>query len=232
MFVSNLRKSVIAYQSVLQGPNVPIKEGVWEFILSQAASRSGMSHEWTPGSHRPGADITINGKTYSCKTSRIDPQHLLVSSYRLTNVCRDCKEDPAAIINEIDNVRNNFDSYMILARESKKCKKTGVETILRYRVYDIPSSCLKTANMNWKQDKNGNWKAESLDNTGFSVMIQKSMSFQLWMKIPLAYIEPYIMLTIEIDSVKPVNLVDLYDLHYDVSDTADAFASLSLQSST
>jgi hypothetical protein len=208
-FVNNIRRSVIGYQSVLQGPHIPIKEATWEFVLQQAAQKSRMKCEWTPGSHKPGADITISRKRYSCKTSRIAPNsdNVLISSYRLTKTVHGAR-GPQKFIDEIDNIRGNFDFYALLVRE----QSPSTDMISRYSVYQIPAARLKAASLKWDKEPNGNWIGVGPD---YIMKIQKSMSYQLWMTVPLDYIEEDCVTEITInDTIRPINLTDIYNILY------------------
>lgn len=206
-FINNLRKSVIGYQSVLQGPHIPIKEATWEFVLQQAATKSRMKCEWQPGSHKPGADITLSRKRYSCKTSRVtrSSQNVLISSYRLTKTVHGAR-GPQKFIDEIDNVRADFDFYALLVREQND------KLISRYSIYQIPAERLKAASLDWEKEANGNWVGVGPD---YVMKIQKSMSYQLWMVVPLDYIASDHVTDIEIgDSIRPINLTDIYSSLY------------------
>lgn len=243
LFQKNLKKCIMGYQSVMQGPNVPIKESVWEFVLAQAAAKTNMKCVWTPGSHAPGADITVDDITYSCKTSRVEPKQkvVMISSYRLTNVCKKQNCTSADIINELDDVRGNFDFYALLVRQSEKNKQdSNREYIKNYKVYNIPASDIKACTLAWSRDSRGNWKGEGGE---YSMTITKTMSYQLWIKVSLSWILKYECLNIDIgDAVRPMNLADIYDTLYaepPSASTDDAetllskqLASLSLQSAT
>jgi hypothetical protein len=234
----HLEHAIVAYQSVLQGPHVPIKEATWEFLLSQAAQKAGVVSDWTPSSHKPGSDIDIDGQSYSCKTSRVDIhpktekecEHVMISSYRLTNKCNGDTCD--SFVTEIDNKRCDFEHYALLVRTSVKTPKTG-EHIHKYRVYRIPAAKLKAQNLQWKKEKNGNWVGIGED---YSMTIQKSMSYQLWIKVPLKYIQNDMVLEIDVKNrIRAYNLSDLYNLIYASSTSAppvDLFANLSLASTT
>lgn len=208
-FVNNIHKSVIGYQSVLQSPRIPIKEATWEFVLQQAAQKSRMKCEWQPGSHKPGADMTISNKRYSCKTARVTPKSadVLISSYRLTKTVHGAR-NPQKFIDEIDNVRADFDFYALLVRE----QLPTCDTINRYSVYEIPTDRLKAAPLEWEKEPNGNWVGVGSD---YMMKIHKSMSYQLWLTVPLDYITPHLVANIEIgDTIRPINLTDIYTSLY------------------
>jgi hypothetical protein len=203
-FVKNLKQSVIGYQSVLQGPTVPIRGGTWEFVMSQAAEKSRLKYQWDPSSHRPGSDIVISKKHYSCKTSKVNRDHMMISSYRLSTKAN--SNTPHAFIDEIDNVRHNFDFYAILAREQRG------EYISRYTVYQIPADRLKAGSLVWQKELNGNWYGNGPE---YTMKIVKSTSYQLWMKVPLQYIEEDRVLDIDIgNTIRPINLIDIYSTLY------------------
>lgn len=200
-FKKNLERSILGYQCVMQGPNIPIRGTTWEFLMYQAAVKSGISCEWKSGSHAPGSDITIAKTRYSCKTTKIiDGDHLDVSSYRLSTTASSA--DPRRFINEIDHARNNFDFYAILTREQKG------ETVMRYSIYRVPTASLKAGSLDWVRDSNGNWKGYGPD---FQMKIHKSMAYQLWMNVPLKYIDEDHVFDVELgNNIQPIDFADIY----------------------
>lgn len=198
-----LRKAILAYQSILQGTGAAIKEATWEFLLAEAARASGESTTWSVGSHKPGGDVVIGETNLSCKTCKMERGLLKISSYRLTRVCT--TDTPDDLIHEIDEKRNDFQEYCVLARTMVGPRVTG------YRVYRIPSARLKAGALSWRKEPNGNWTGTGEE---FTMSILKSMSYQLWMNVPMDYIADCIWLDIPMASVKPMSIVDLYDIIY------------------
>jgi hypothetical protein len=134
----------------------------------------------------------------------------MVSSYRLTKYAKD--QDPTDLIKEIDEIRTNFDCYALLARESVKTKVAQTEHIRKYKIYSVPASKLKAKRLEWYKQSNGNWMGMGTD---YSMTIHKSMAWQLWMKVPLCYIEEDQVQEVDVyDSIKALDLCDLYTSLY------------------
>jgi len=223
---------------------VAIKEANWETILSQAADASGVTCDWAPGSHVSGVDLSLNGKTFSCKSTRrnvsgrVPPATIAISSFRLTKR----SGSSAELIHEIDVARNNYHSYALLLRESR-AQPGGGEDIVAYRVYSIPSSYLKAGTLNWVQAANGDWngKAASAASTDsepeegeivaaevqeegeiavpvlpppppapYTMKVVKTMSCQLWITVPLAYIQDCLVCEVSMKDAKKICLMDVY----------------------
>jgi hypothetical protein len=109
-------------------------------------------------------------------------------------------------ITEIDTVRHNFDFYAILVRDQRD------DIIQNYAVYCIPANCLKAGSLEWTREENGNWIGTGTD---YTMKIQRSCAYQLWLKVPLDYISQYRVMDIEIgDSIRPINLTDIYKSLY------------------
>ena len=129
---------------------VPIKDVLWESILSQVLEEQKISYKWNCNSHQSGADIeliTDADKIFrlSLKSTRsISKKTIKVSSYRLTKCS--CIDE---VIYEIDHVRNNFDYYMILEREETQLNYV-------YRVLMIPSDVIKASLLSWHEKQNRN----------------------------------------------------------------------------
>jgi hypothetical protein len=163
--------------------NSPIKEAIWEGVLSSSLASVGIEHSWNTGSHNSGKDITFkDNKAVSCKSCKIQKGSVDISSYRMTK-CK-CIND---FIHEIDIVRANFDAYAIIAREEKKDSYT-------YSIYSIPSSKVKAGNLQWsvKHNAKGNiskWYSNTVD--GVSMTITPSMSNQLWIKLDMSIMKEY-----------------------------------------
>ena len=214
IFADQLRKHILVYQGILQGPQTPIKESLWEFLAHEACVKANLRSVWTPGSHKPGQDIIIEDVAYSCKTTRCNLKggQLMISSYRLT---QKCDGDEKEFIEEIDVKRNNFGYYLLLVRLSEM--KRGIETIDRYVVYKIPSEKLKAGKLSWKKDNKGNWHGDSAD-VPYRMDIQKTMSHQLWIKVPLTYIEEDKLIEIPIlGHVKSFDFSKMYDALYETT---------------
>ena len=245
-FQEALRKGMLTFHALF---GVAIKEANWETILSQAADASGVTCDWAPGSHVSGVDLSLNGKTFSCKSTRrnvsgrVPPATIAISSFRLTKR----SGSSAELIHEIDVARNNYHSYALLLRESR-AQPGGGEDIVAYRVYSIPSSYLKAGTLNWVQAANGDWNgkaaaaavpsADSEPEEGeivaaaaaevpeegeiavpvlpppppapYTMKVVKTMSCQLWITVPLAYIQDCLVCEVSMKDAKKICLMDVY----------------------
>jgi hypothetical protein len=185
-FKHELQKTIKGFHLVNK---VPIKESVWENILSQALSRCMCQHQWMVGDHTSGKDIIIGDQGISCKTTKLQRKKFVVSSYRMTK-CKSTDE----FVNEIDNVRNNFKYYLILARTEKKHKEHHTRSIT-YALYAIPSRRVCAQSKTWsthvdsKTEKVKKWTSD--ENNGYKMQINSSMSNQLWMEFERMHFDKY-----------------------------------------
>lgn len=185
-FFNKLEKSIRGHHI---SNTTPIKESVWENVFKCALKHDGLSPQCKNGSHLPGKDVTAvfdddTTQKYSCKSCKIHRGIISISSYRLTT----CTTIPQFIY-EIDVKRNNFDSYAILARED-----VIEEQEILYTLYMIPSSFIKAGDFQWKEhystsERFTGWHTDTKD--GMSMSITKSMSNQLWIKIPIENIRSF-----------------------------------------
>jgi len=208
---TNIQKSIIAYQTLTR---MPVKEANWEYVLHQAAERSKLPVLWTPGSHKSGADIEIDGKSYSCKTTRTasKTKHINISSYRLTRHASGT--DPMKFIREIDEVRANYEHYALLVRTTSASSPLEVS---QYHVYRIPSTKLKAHKLEWQRSEQGDWIGHGYE---FSMTIKKSMSYQLWLQVSKDFIVNDIELEVRMPTKIPtLNLVDIYEAVKHTSNT-------------
>ena len=248
-FQEALRKGMLTFHALF---GVAIKEANWETILSQAAEASGVTCDWAPGSHVSGVDLSLNGKTFSCKSTRrnvsgrVPPATIAISSFRLTKRSGSSGE----LIHEIDVARNNYDSYALLLRESR-ARPGGGEEIVAYKVYSIPSSYLKAGALCWAQAANGDWNgkaakvcdADANPDSGpeegeivaaaaepeegeivvalpppppppYTMKVVKTMSCQLWITVPLAYIQDCLVCEVSMKDAKKICLIDIYNYIY------------------
>jgi hypothetical protein len=184
--------------------DMPIKESVWEKVLSTALSHANIEHTWKVGGHQSGKDITISKHAISCKSCRETENHFKVSSYRMTK-CNTID----AFIDEIDFKRANFDYYAIISR---------IETDSQYiyTVYAIPADLVKAKNMDWRENNNkktnivSSWETDF--KNGIKMGIYKSMSNQLWITLCKEEFKQYIILDNVIVSRKNIiNFATLYE---------------------
>jgi hypothetical protein len=187
-----------------------VKGEVFEQLLFEAATEAGLNvKDFTPGSHSPGADMTIQDEGLSLKTSIVTTttDTVKISSYRLTSLFNDAFKpldmlaQSALIVNRIDKDRNNFDYYMLLVRVTKR-KATEC-----YDVYKIPTGFLKAGKLEWTpkctRSKKQNWAASSRDEP-YTMTITESMSSQLWIQVKLSAIKEFLFVTIPIKTVPKV----------------------------
>jgi len=159
----------------------PIKEAVWENILTQALKRSAIPFTWNCGGHQSGADVVINDSVgISCKSCKDSKTHLKISSYRMTKC-----NSPADFVQCIDHDRANFAFYGIITRAEDPEHTT-------YAIYMIPSELVKAGDLEWTEVMNRNktavnktavteWKSNTVD--GVQMSVKKSMSNQLWITL-------------------------------------------------
>lgn len=181
-FYPNVSRAIKGYHRV---NTVPVKESTWEAITVQALNRSNIPCLWKPGSHKSGADIHIQGSGYSLKTTKLLKKSINLSSYRLTQ-CNDIDQ----IVDEVDNVRNNFDEYWVLGR--KECKSK-----ISYHIFCIPSQKIKASNLRWQVKLNKD-KTKMVGYTtnvkdGVQMEVVHSMASQLWIKLDLDQFQKYQM---------------------------------------
>lgn len=163
---------------------IPIKAENWEELIW--ATLVFMFGEekviWNPQSHEKSVDIKakIDGDflKISAKAGKITKAFLTISSYRLTTF--DTLKDQLSFIKK---QHDNFDFYLICAREINKAKD-----YIDYCVIKIDSKRLAPnwllAEDNWQQVKTG---YELKQNFDFDAKIVFKMSNQLWYKIPIKY---------------------------------------------
>lgn len=202
-FAIQVENTIRGYHKV---SNTPIKEAVWENILSQALTRCKCNHISKHGSHESGRDIIIDGCGISCKSAKLTKQSFNVSSYRMTK----CHTSDS-IIDEIDNVRNNFTYYCILARDDSTNKLT-----ILYSIYVIPSKVVKAAQKPWRSvnDKNGKHQKWITDESfGYCMSVTKSMSNQLWIKFDRDAFEEYrIVQDMNVSTIPVIDYASLLEL--------------------
>lgn len=174
---SEILRQLIISNSYLS--RTPINADRWEEIIYKTLKQMNEKYndleepKWILGSHAPGADVWIDKFSISAKSGNIKNNTLVISSYRLTRF-RTLDE----MIRFIDNAGKNFDIYLCCAR----IEKSDGSRI--YQIYVIDSSLFSAANLEWSETPSG-W--EGIDNDReITVKIQKKMSNQLWMAIPLS----------------------------------------------
>lgn len=163
---------------------VPIKDTSWEELIWAALvfMYGENKVDWNSQSHEKSVDIKakINGKILkiSAKGGTIENGSLKVSSYRLTTFSK--LEDK---LDFIKNQHENFDFYLICAREINKADGS-----MKYIVIKAPSWKLAPSGMlnakNWKRTKTG---YELKKGIGLDAKIVFKMSNQLWYAIPVGY---------------------------------------------
>lgn len=180
----------------------PIIERNWEEIFIQANKKIYKNIKYDSGSHKSGMDCIINNISYSNKTAKIKNKKLSISSYRLTK-CNNITD----IINEIDNVRKNFNYYALLARKESN-------NIITYNYYKIPSNFFIANNFIWnnkysKTNKLSGWKTNIIN--GIYLDITCSMSNQLWIHLEIDYIGKYLVNSINVNKCyETINYSDIY----------------------
>ena len=179
---SSIIKKLIEFKSGVT--IVPIKDTSWEeLIWATLVFMYGDNNvDWDSQSHEKSVDIKarINKRKIriSAKAGIIKNNTLTVSSYRLTTF--DKLQDK---LDFIENQHNNFDFYLICAREIDKANEA-----VNYLVIKTPSAKFAPAEMlnvkNWKRTKGG---YELNGGERLKAKIVSKMSNQLWYSISLNY---------------------------------------------
>jgi hypothetical protein len=160
----------------------PVNAERWEEIVFHVLKSMGQIYhggdpKWEVGSHVPGADIWVDSFAISVKSGGIKNNILTLSSYRLTRF-----NDLGAMKMFIDEGKN-FDIYLCCARTD------NLDGSRDYRIFTIPANIFYAKELTWKEQssringKIAGWRG--VDKKGIIVNIQKSMSNQLWINIPL-----------------------------------------------
>jgi hypothetical protein len=196
-----LEKTIKGYHLI---NSVPIKEAVWENILSQTLKKCNCENVWNNGSHKSGRDFMIDNNGISCKSTKINSNSFSVSSYRMT-LCNSGEE----FTNEIDIVRNNFSHYLILGREESN-------NTLNYYLYVIPTEEVKAKNKIWETHyklKTSNiqkWTTDS--NNGYSMKVVSSMSNQLWINFDRTKFSKYCVISdVVVETETTIDYASLFD---------------------
>ena len=161
----------------------PLDSTRWEEIVFHVMKNMGEKYKggdprWVAGSHAPGSDIWTDRLEISAKSGKLVKGFLCISSYRLTRF-----SDLKAMKEFIDGNGKNFDVYLCCARTE------GRDGMRNYKVFSVPAGIVEARKMKWGErisKKNGSsmgWHGRA--QNGVEVDIHKSMSSQLWIKIPL-----------------------------------------------
>jgi hypothetical protein len=161
----------------------PVNADRWEEIAFHVLKSMGQKYKgndpkWESGSHAPGADLWTDLLAISAKAGSIKNDTLYLSSYRLTRF-----GDLAAMKIFIDGDGKNFDIYLCCAR---KDSSDGSRT---YKIFVVSADIFIAKKLKWKEvistrsGKSSGWYG--LSDNGVAVKIQKSMSNQLWIEIPI-----------------------------------------------
>lgn len=130
---------------------------------------------WDSGSHKKGADICVLGENISIKTGKCNKSSMILSSHRTTKY-------------------SDFDSKFQFISQHHEDSYMAVNNA---NLYYFPANIIKNELINsqfhWeeiiKNTKSLGWKYISPNNFNFT--IRKSMSDQLWIRIPLLNLQQY-----------------------------------------
>jgi len=161
----------------------PVNAGRWEEIVFHVLKSMGQKYKggdpkWEVGSHAPGADLWTDLFAISAKAGGIQKNTLSLSSYRLTRF-----SDLEAMKAFIDGSGKNFDIYLCCARIDY------TDGSRDYKIFVVPADIFTAKKLKWteqlslKNNKVSGWRGLSSNN--IEVKIQKNMSNQLWINIPL-----------------------------------------------
>lgn len=179
---SNVIEKLIEFKSGVT--KIPISASSWEELIWAALifMYGDGNVDWDSQSHEKSVDIEakVNGDVLkiSAKGGIIKDNLLTISSYRLTTFYT--LKDKLSFIK---NQHNNFDFYLICAREIDKTNEAT-----NYLVIKTPATKLAPVQMfnikNWKKTKSG---YELKGGSDFDAKIVSKMSNQLWYSIPINY---------------------------------------------
>jgi len=173
-FEKNLKKLITFYSrfSVL-----PINADQFEELVYTTLKHMGKNPEWKPGSHKPGADITIKAFAISSKSGQVANNMLTISSYRLTRF--------PTLQEKLNFLKNDTREHAIYLC----CARTDTKDERIYRIFVIPATLFHAfTDTEWEEVKTkkgevAGWK--TCDSQGIKAEINKKMSDQLWIHFPL-----------------------------------------------
>jgi hypothetical protein len=215
VFAQYVRKTVLGYHLI---NDAPIKEAVWETILCSALDKSKCMYDYKAGSHCSGQDIVLKSDTadvvntlaISCKSCKETAKSLVLSSYRLTT-CKSVDD----FVNEIDNVRANFQYYGVISRVEK-------DTTITYNIYLIPAKLIKASEKVWNvkykrttktsQENAAISQWDTVPVNGVQLSIKAAMSNQLWITLDKEQFAQYCVCeNIVVKNKKIIDYCSLFD---------------------
>jgi len=176
---SDLMETFGSYHSLL---DVPINGIVWENLLYNSLKDQSNNVIWNNGGHAAGADIEFDNIGISCKGGRLlhkGKDTFRISSYRST-IYKTLQEK----LDYFDE--NHEDVYFCLSYEETDKHE--------YRLFTFDSDVLDYKSLKWQKTKSG-WKGSG----AFDATIQKSMSDQLWLFLPIKLLTERFFIGIEKD---------------------------------
>jgi hypothetical protein len=175
-----IEKNVKSFHSLLCQP---ITGTIWEELLSHSFSEIGYETTWKPdNSHKVGEDmkiISLNDSRISCKSGVIinNRTHKLgecvhFSSSRTTSF--------KTLAEKLEHLsKSHYDYHFMLSKKDKM-----------YKLLIIKADVCNVMNLDWESNKNGN-PDDYVSKVGgpFKATITGSMSGQLWVTLPLTFVE-------------------------------------------
>lgn len=146
-----------------------VKSTYWEEILYRSLKSIGEAPEWNCGSHNIAYDLLLNGVKISCKSGTPTKTHLKFSGYRLTS--HKTLSDKIRFITSHNQCVHVFLSSII-------DKKTNTVT---YKLFSIDAIRIPYNSMKWEEQE----KRYVGEHNDYKADIVKSMSDQLWTRVPI-----------------------------------------------
>jgi len=160
---------------------LPLIAELWEEILHNSLLDIGLDSKWgNDRSHKVGEDIYE--KTYgriSCKSGALSKDNVKFNGSRTTKF-KTLEEKLEFLSSDHD------DCYFMLAKNKKNIDNKN----FKYKVLIFSSSLCKVNKLNWEEKFNKTGKLSGWKGTGnFNAEINRSMSDQLWLTLPLDMVE-------------------------------------------
>jgi hypothetical protein len=152
---------------------IRISDKILELIAHKVEVRCGRSSLWESGSHKPGRDQEIFGKSVSSKSSKLEDGNFKISSYRLTT-CESIDD----FIYEIKKRDESFTKYLVCLTEVLENKH-----IVRWGFIDKSKTDISNVDWNYVYGKSG--RKSKLQSSDGKFNIHFSMSNQLWINLTI-----------------------------------------------
>ncbi|HIF61801.1 MAG TPA: hypothetical protein EYQ38_02450 [Candidatus Pelagibacter sp.] len=169
----NLRTSLTIHHQLYK--KIRCKAEYLEELLTSSFESANYKVKWKPASHDKKKDLVVNGKNLSIKSGVLKPQKKMIeiSGHRLTRFKHD--------LNEITNYLNKSTDTLCVYNPQKNSQ------IHKYSLSIINKEKFSNLQKNKWQERKNSFK--QINDFGVEFSIQKSMSDQVWWKIPVQQLE-------------------------------------------